>query len=111
MTRMGTGYWSKDGQRLSPVLLTNSDSAENMKVAQVLADQLERAAWRRPVPAALRRRRSLRTAGRQLGLLRAAALLPWHGLREHGAVPQQVLCAAGRACALVRAQLVPLPES
>ncbi len=35
------GYWSKDGQRLEPVLMTNSDSAENMKVAQVLADQLD----------------------------------------------------------------------
>ncbi len=36
----GEGFWAKDGQRLSPVLLTNSDSAENMKVAQVVADQL-----------------------------------------------------------------------
>lgn len=34
------GFWSKDGQRLTPVFMTNSDSAENMKVAQVLADQL-----------------------------------------------------------------------
>jgi peptide/nickel transport system substrate-binding protein len=35
------GFWSRDGQRLSPVLMTNADSPENMKVAQVLADQLE----------------------------------------------------------------------
>jgi len=35
------GFWSKDGQRLAPVLLANSDSPENMKVAQVLADQLD----------------------------------------------------------------------
>lgn len=35
------GFWAKDGQRLSPVLLANSDSAENMKVAQVIGDQLE----------------------------------------------------------------------
>lgn len=34
------GFWSKDGQRLTPVLMANSDSAENMKVAQVVADQL-----------------------------------------------------------------------
>lgn len=34
------GFWARDGQRLAPVLLTNSDSTENMKVAQVIADQL-----------------------------------------------------------------------
>ena len=34
------GFYAKDGQRLAPVLLTNSDAAENMKVAQVIADQL-----------------------------------------------------------------------
>ena len=37
----GDGFWSKDGQRLAPVLLANSDSPENMKVAQVLSDQLD----------------------------------------------------------------------
>jgi len=36
----GNGFWSKDGQRLAPVLLVNSDSPENLKVAQVVADQL-----------------------------------------------------------------------
>ncbi|MEZ4675600.1 MAG: ABC transporter substrate-binding protein [Caldilineaceae bacterium] len=35
------GYWSSNGERLAPVLLTNADSPENMKVAQVVADQLE----------------------------------------------------------------------
>jgi peptide/nickel transport system substrate-binding protein len=35
------GYWSSNGERLTPVLLTNADSPESMKVAQVLADQLE----------------------------------------------------------------------
>jgi len=35
------GYWAKDGERLAPVLLTNSDSSESMKVAQVIADQLD----------------------------------------------------------------------
>lgn len=34
------GFWAKDGQRLEPVLQTNADSPENMKVAQVVADQL-----------------------------------------------------------------------
>lgn len=37
----GEGFWTRDGERLEPVLLTNSDSPENMKVTQVLADQLE----------------------------------------------------------------------
>lgn len=35
------GFWAKDGERLAPVLQVNADSSENMKVAQVLADQLE----------------------------------------------------------------------
>ncbi len=34
------GFWTKDGARLSPVLLVDSGSPENMKVAQVIADQL-----------------------------------------------------------------------
>lgn len=34
------GYWSQGGQRLTPVFLT-SDGAENQKVAQVVADQLD----------------------------------------------------------------------
>jgi len=37
----GDGFWSLNGERLAPALLTNADSAENMKVAQVIADQLE----------------------------------------------------------------------
>ena len=36
----GDGFWAKDGQRLSPVLLVDSGTAEDMKVAQVVADQL-----------------------------------------------------------------------
>ena len=36
----GDGFWAKDGERLSPTFQVNSDSAENMKVAQVLVDQL-----------------------------------------------------------------------
>lgn len=34
------GYWASNGERLSPVLLTG-DGAEQQKVSQVLADQLE----------------------------------------------------------------------
>jgi peptide/nickel transport system substrate-binding protein len=37
----GDGFWSMDGEQLAPVLMVNSDSTENMKVAQVIADQLE----------------------------------------------------------------------
>ncbi len=36
----GEGFWAKDGQRLAPVILANSDTPEDMKVAQVVADQL-----------------------------------------------------------------------
>ena len=36
----GEGFWAKDGERLAPVLLTNSETPEDMKVAQVIADQL-----------------------------------------------------------------------
>jgi peptide/nickel transport system substrate-binding protein len=39
-TKDGEGFWVMDGQRLSPVMLANSDSPENVKVSQVIADQL-----------------------------------------------------------------------
>jgi peptide/nickel transport system substrate-binding protein len=34
------GFWSKDGTQLSAVMLVNADTPENMKVSQVVADQL-----------------------------------------------------------------------
>jgi peptide/nickel transport system substrate-binding protein len=35
------GFYSKDGQRLAPVLLTDGGTPEDMKVSQVIADQLD----------------------------------------------------------------------
>ena len=35
------GFWAKDGERLAPLLMTNGDTPEAMKVTAVIVDQLE----------------------------------------------------------------------
>ncbi|MEZ4732989.1 MAG: ABC transporter substrate-binding protein [Caldilineaceae bacterium] len=39
--RDADGFWSSNGERLAPVLLTDAGTPESIKVAQVVADQLE----------------------------------------------------------------------
>ena len=40
-TKDAEGFWAKDGERLSPLLVTNGDTPEAMKVTAVIVDQLE----------------------------------------------------------------------
>ena len=87
--------------------VVNSEGNEDVKVAQVVSDQLRAAGLPGRRDAAHRRRSHRHASARRLRP-RDECVLPGLYRRKPRAVPQQELRSAGSAGAVVRAQLVPL---